>query len=55
MLEFKDRDINKPLIGNILLRTDQGALTVDIKLPNKLFIRIYLAFNPGNSGGPILM
>lgn len=53
-LEFKDRDINKPLIGNILLRTDQGVINCRYQTSaiNYLY-EFTLAFNPGNSGGPI--
>ncbi len=53
-LEFKDRDINKPLIGNILLRTDQGVVNCryQTSITNYLY-EFTLAFNPGNSGGPI--
>lgn len=53
-LEFKDRDINKPLIGNILLRTDQGVINCRYQTSATNYLYEFtLAFNPGNSGGPI--
>ena len=53
-LEFKDRDINKPLIGNMLLRADQGVVNCRYKTSETNFLYEFtLAFNPGNSGGPI--
>ena len=53
-LGFQERDINKPLIGNILLRTDQGVINCRYQFPEKsYFYEFTLAFNPGNSGGPI--
>lgn len=53
-LEFEDRDINKPHIGNILLRTDQGVINCRYKTSEKHSLYEFtMAFNPGNSGGPI--
>jgi hypothetical protein len=53
-LEFQERDINKPLIGNVLLRTDQGVINCRYQSPEKsYFYEFTLAFNPGNSGGPV--
>lgn len=53
-LEFKERDLNKPLIGNILLRADQGVVNCRYQTSEKDFLYEFtLAFNPGNSGGPI--
>ena len=53
-LEFKDHDINKPKIGNVLLRTDKGVVNCRYKTSkvNSLY-EFTLSFNPGNSGGPI--
>lgn len=53
-LEFRERDINKPLIGNILLRTDQGVVNCRYQTSATNYLYEFtLAFNPGNSGGPI--
>ena len=53
-LEFQERNINKPLIGNILLRTDQGVVNCRYQTsPTNYLYEFTLAFNPGNSGGPI--
>ncbi len=53
-LGFKDRDIKKPLIGNILLRTDQGVINCRYRTSETNYLYEFtLAFNPGNSGGPI--
>lgn len=53
-LTFKDMDINKPLIGDVLLRVDRGVINCRYKESEKLFkYEFTLAFNPGNSGGPI--
>lgn len=53
-LEFHDKDINKPLIANILLRTDQGVVNCRYRISEINYLYEFtLAFNPGNSGGPI--
>lgn len=53
-LEFQDRDINKPKIGNVLLRTDQGVVNCRYQTSAVNYLYEFtLAFNPGNSGGPI--
>lgn len=53
-LKFQERNINKPLIGNILLRTDQGVVNCRYQTPDTNYLYEFtLAFNPGNSGGPI--
>jgi len=53
-LEFQERDMNKPLIGNILLRADQGVVNCRYKTSETDYLYEFtLAFNPGNSGGPI--
>ncbi len=53
-LEFQERDVNKPLIGNILLRTDQGVVNCRYQTSATNYLYEFtLAFNPGNSGGPI--
>jgi len=53
-LEFQEKNINKPLISNILLRTDQGVVNCRYKTSETNYLYEFtLAFNPGNSGGPI--
>lgn len=53
-LEFLEKDMSKPLIGNILLRTDQGVVNCRYKTPENNFLYEFtISFNPGNSGGPI--
>jgi hypothetical protein len=53
-LEFKDHDVNQPKIGDILLRTDKGVINCRYKTSEKdCHYEFTLAFNPGNSGGPI--
>mgnify|MGYP001588616063 CR=1 FL=1 len=53
-LEFKDKDFGKPLIGNVLLRVDAGVINCRYQTPQKAFVYEFtMAFNPGNSGGPI--
>lgn len=53
-LDFIDRDVNKPRVGDILLRTDKGVINCRYKTSETDYIYEFtLAFNPGNSGGPI--
>lgn len=53
-LKFEDKDLSKPLIGDILLRADQGVVNCRFQTSEKNFLYEFtLAFNPGNSGGPI--
>jgi len=53
-LEFKDQDIKKPKIGNVLLRTDKGVVNCRYNTSKiKSLYEFTLSFNPGNSGGPI--
>ncbi len=53
-LEFENKDFNKPKIGNILLRADQGVVNCRYQTSQEVFhYEFTLAFNPGNSGGPI--
>jgi hypothetical protein len=53
-LLFQDSDINKPIIGNILLRADKGVVNCRYNATAEDYIYEFtLAFNPGNSGGPI--
>lgn len=53
-LEFDNHDINKPKIGNILLRTDKGVVNCRYRTSETdSLYEFTLSFNPGNSGGPI--
>jgi len=53
-LEFQEKDINEPLIGNILLRADRGVMNCRYQTSETHYsYKFTLAFNPGNSGGPI--
>jgi hypothetical protein len=53
-LTFMDQDFTRPNIGDILLRTDTGVVNCRYQMPDKTFAYEFtLAFNPGNSGGPI--
>lgn len=53
-LEFENKDFNKPKIGNILLRADQGVVNCRYQTAQDAFhYEFTLAFNPGNSGGPV--
>ena len=53
-LEFENKDFNKPKIGNILLRADRGVVNCRYQTSEQDFLYEFtLAFNPGNSGGPI--
>jgi hypothetical protein len=53
-LNFANQNINNPKVGNILLRTDKGVINCRYKTSPKHFLYEFtLAFNPGNSGGPI--
>ena len=53
-LGFEDRDVNKPRIGNVLLRTDNGVINCRYRTSDQRSVYEFtIAFNPGNSGGPI--
>jgi hypothetical protein len=53
-LNFANHNINNPKVGNILIRTDKGVINCRYKTSPKHFLYEFtLAFNPGNSGGPI--
>ncbi len=53
-LAFIDQDFQKPLIGNVLLRVDSGVVNCRYQASeNKAIYEFTMAFNPGNSGGPI--
>ncbi len=53
-LEFDNHDLSKPRIGNMLLRTDKGVVNCRYKTSKKHSLYEFtMAFNPGNSGGPI--
>ena len=52
-LRFENGDFNRPIIGNILLRTDQGVVNCRYQAERVFAYQFTLSFNPGNSGGPI--
>jgi len=53
-LQFENRDLSKPKIGNILLRGDKGVINCRYRKSEKIAnYEFTLSFNPGNSGGPI--
>ncbi|MFA5069739.1 MAG: serine protease [Patescibacteria group bacterium] len=53
-LDFANNDLSKPLIGNILLRVDKGVINCRYQTSkDKYLYEFTMAFNPGNSGGPI--
>jgi hypothetical protein len=53
-LTFEAGDINRPMAGNILLRTDVGVVNCRYQRAANIYnYEFTLAFNPGNSGGPI--
>ncbi|MDD3262843.1 MAG: serine protease [Candidatus Absconditabacteria bacterium] len=54
-LEFMDGDMQKPNIGNIILRTDKGVINGRYRLGKDAVIynEFTIQFNKGNSGGPI--
>jgi len=53
-LEFENQDHSKPKIGNVLLRADMGVINCRYRTAETVSLYEFtLAFNPGNSGGPI--
>lgn len=53
-LDFNDSDVNKPKLGNILIRIDSGVINSRYLIANNIYrYEFTIAFNPGNSGGPI--
>jgi V8-like Glu-specific endopeptidase len=53
-LDFDERDINRPQIANILLRADSGIINCRYQIAQNVYrYEFTVAFNPGNSGGPI--
>jgi hypothetical protein len=53
-LQFENRDLSKPKIGDIILRADKGVINARYrKSENIANYEFTLSFNPGNSGGPI--
>lgn len=53
-LTFTNGDASKPNVGDILLRTDKGVVNCRYQTSSVKFLYEFtMAFNPGNSGGPI--
>jgi Trypsin-like peptidase domain len=54
-LTFENRDVRQPKVGEMVLRVDRGVINAGFDVPS--IGRMYeftMAFNPGNSGGPIV-
>lgn len=53
-LEFNEGDVSKPKVGDILLRADSGIINSRYRIAEEVYrYEFTVAFNPGNSGGPI--
>lgn len=53
-LTFNNGDVNSPKLGDVLLRVDTGVINCRYKTsPTTSIYEFTVAFNPGNSGGPI--
>ena len=51
---FENKDFKKPKIGNVLLRVDNGVINCRYQTSATSYLYDFtMAFNPGNSGGPI--
>jgi len=54
MLNFNNQDLMQPQLANILLRADSGIINSRYRTAVDVFMYEFtMAFNPGNSGGPI--
>jgi len=54
-LRFDNNDLNKPLPGNVFPRVDQGIINTCYTMSDHtLRYEFTMAFNHGNSGGPII-
>jgi hypothetical protein len=54
-LDFDGGDLNKPKIGDVLLRADRGVINTRYTLPGDIkMFEFTMAFINGNSGGPII-
>jgi hypothetical protein len=52
-LTFAGANINRPQVGEIILRADAGFINTRYKTATQSKYEFTMAFNPGNSGGPI--
>jgi hypothetical protein len=53
-LEFEGNDIQKPKLGDVILRADLGVVNARYAAAaDKVYYDYTMAFNPGNSGGPV--
>jgi hypothetical protein len=53
-LEFESNDIQKPKLGDVILRADLGVVNARYAAAvDKVYYDYTMAFNPGNSGGPV--
>lgn len=54
VLDFEDKDVAKPKLGDIILRVDTGVINSKYNTSKDVSrYEFTIAFNPGNSGGPI--
>jgi hypothetical protein len=54
VLAFDGQDILKPKLGDVILRADTGIVNAKYSTAaDKVFYDYTMAFNPGNSGGPV--
>jgi S1-C subfamily serine protease len=54
VLTFDGQDIMKPKLGDVVLRADAGIVNARYWIAaDKVFYDYTMAFNPGNSGGPV--
>ena len=54
VLAFEARDVMKPKVADVILRADSGIVNAKyVTEPQRLFYDYTMAFNPGNSGGPV--
>lgn len=53
-LSFENKDFSKPLISDVLMRVDNGVINCRYQTSERDYLYEFtMAFNPGNSGGPI--
>lgn len=54
VLNFEEEQLDKPMVGNILLRADAGIINCRFRTASEIAkYQFTMPFNPGNSGGPI--
>ncbi len=54
VVTFDAQDIMKPKLGDVILRADVGVVNAQYTMaPDHVMYDYTMAFNPGNSGGPV--